>query len=104
MPSRRLPEVRARPRAGRWCATLPLAALALSALGCRAKDKPPESAAAAADRGGAATGFPAADTIKPAKNADSARRAPPGPRRDSAFGPKFGVDSTGKVTPLKKKP
>ena len=60
----------------------------------------------------------AGDSVKRARAADSARRAtatdstkraaagkPADDRlRDSAFGPKFMVDSTGKVTPIKKKP
>jgi hypothetical protein len=59
-----------------------------------------------------------ADSVKRVRAADSARRAattdstkraaagkPADDRlRDSAFGPKFMVDSTGKVTPIKKKP
>jgi hypothetical protein len=44
-----------------------------------------------------------ADTLKPGKG-DTATKKAEGPLRDSAFGPKFTVDSTGKVTPIKKRP
>lgn len=50
-----------------------------------------------------------ADSVRCVATADSARRAAAtkkaeGPLRDSAFGPKFTVDSNGKVTPIKPAP
>ena len=49
-----------------------------------------------------------ADSVKCVATADSTRRAnakqAERPLRDSAFGPKFSVDSTGKVTPIKPPP
>jgi hypothetical protein len=45
----------------------------------------------------------AADTLKPSKS-DTLTKKAEGPLRDSAFGPKYTVDSTGKVTPIKKRP
>ena len=51
------------------------------------------------------------DTLKPATGApakpkgdSTGTKKAEGPLRDSAFGPKFTVDSTGKATPIKKKP
>lgn len=81
---------------------MPAAVLVLFAMGCGANEKPAGAAAQAGDSASAG-----ADTIALSKKADSSkadstRRARAGGRRDSAFGPKLEVDSTGKVKKIKK--
>jgi hypothetical protein len=51
--------------------------------------------------------MPKTDTMKPMKAdtaAKTAAKKAEGPLRDSAFGPKYTVDSNGKVVPIKKRP
>lgn len=85
-----------------------LAAAVIATMGCGGAEEPPSSETKAPAPPQAAM-MP--DSMMP-KAADSgisgtmtpagkAAMAPPPPLRDSAFGPKFAVDSTGKVTPIK---
>ena len=78
---------------------MPTAALALCTLGCVASDKAP---GARADRAAEAPAAPARGSVPPAEKADSLKPAPSRAPRDSAFGPRMEVDSTGKVTPIRK--
>jgi hypothetical protein len=60
--------------------------------------EPAPAASTATDTGKAAV----RDTLKPLP--DTATKKADRPLRDSAFGPKMAVDSTGKPVPLKKRP
>ncbi|MDA1080131.1 MAG: hypothetical protein O2973_00420 [Gemmatimonadetes bacterium] len=66
-----------------------------------ASASPPTPSAVVLD----STMMPTADTAAPAGSKSAtptkSNSAGDGERRDSAFGPKFAVDSTGKVTPIK---
>lgn len=100
---------------------LPTVLLASATVACDAKSPPADAAAVpvvdsvvavppatpAADSQGVSSPTGATNTSTTTKT--SAGKAPPSPYlgRDSAFGPTFTVDSTGKVTPIdptKKKP
>lgn len=87
-----------------------LSAIAIvAAVGCAPKEKQPE-AASAPPVITATTPDSAAKAMADSITADSAKRAATKtgtkagekPLRDSAFGPKFKVDSNGKVIPIKK--
>jgi hypothetical protein len=73
----------------------------------QAETKAPEPAPAMSTKTDSAA-MPATDTMKPMKGDTAAKKAgakkAEGPLRDSAFGPMYTVDSTGKVVPIKKRP
>lgn len=88
-----------------------LVAILVVATACSPKGRAGEGtgdSVAVATPAGAATDPKAGEIRDTTRRADSgATKAPPVPPkvaptmgRDSAFGPKFGVDSTGKITPL----
>jgi hypothetical protein len=100
-----------------------MVAASLLAVGCGEKKAAEGSGAAAPDAAKVPVQAPAPDRIGAAPEptvsaspsgaakakADTSKAAGPTVKpddrgRDSAFGPKFMVDSTGKVTPIKKKP
>lgn len=79
-------------------------AFALCALACSRKDKAPAASpeASAADSTLVATKADSVKRADSAKRADSVNRAASSRRRDSAFGPRYEVDSNGKLRPIKK--
>ncbi len=80
---------------------MPAAALVFCTLGCVARDK---TSGAQADRATEVPAAPARANLPPAAKTDTRKPAPSRAPRDSAFGPRMDVDSTGKVTPIRKKP